>query len=139
MSESPSSFPIRGVAQLNEGLDEFMGIVCPGATVLALVVRTNLFQRPPDGGVGVFCVFCNCKRSKEAILSRKPKESPRELTLREKEVAGILARTGLSYKQAASELDIREGTMRKHAENVYRKKGVHSRAELTVILLGKNE
>lgn len=71
-------------------------------------------------------------------MSRKQNESPRELTVREKEVASLLTRTGLSYKQAASELDIREGTMRKHAENVYRKKGVHSRAELTVVLQAEN-
>lgn len=70
----------------------------------------------------------------EAILSRKPNASPSELTPRQKEVARILSRTGLSYKEAASELGISEGTMRKHAEHVYRKIDVHSRAELTVKL-----
>jgi DNA-binding NarL/FixJ family response regulator len=77
--------------------------------------------------------------AQEAILSRTPKESPRDLTPRQKEVAGVLSQTGLSYKQAASKLDISEGTMRKHTENVYRKLGVHSRAELTVTLLAENK
>lgn len=72
-------------------------------------------------------------------MSRKSKDSSRKLTSREKEVVGLLTKTGLSYKQAASKLDICEGTMRKHVENVYRKQGVHSRAELTVVLLGNNE
>jgi DNA-binding NarL/FixJ family response regulator len=67
------------------------------------------------------------------------KAAHRELTRREKQVAGILTRTGLSYKQAAFELNICEGTLRKHIENVYRKKGVHSRAELTVVLLGESK
>ena len=116
-----------------------MGVVCPWADVLVLVGRVNRFQCLRDSSVSALLgVGLRLQRSREAILSRKRKESPRELTLREKEVARILARTGLSYKQAASELDIREGTMRKHAENVYRKKGVHSRAELTVVLLAEN-
>lgn len=110
-----------------------MGLICPCANVLVLVGYVNLFCRPRDGSV------LRLQLSREAILSLKQNESPRELTAREKEVAGLLARTGLSYKQAASELDIREGTMRKHVENVYRKKGVHSRAELTVVLLGENK
>jgi DNA-binding NarL/FixJ family response regulator len=113
-----------------------MGVVCPWANVLALVGRVNLFSPFARGGATFLLGDCNA--AQEAILSRKSNASLRELTLREKEVAGILTRTGLSYKQAASELDIREGTMRKHAENVYRKKGVHSRAELTVVLLSEN-
>ncbi len=54
------------------------------------------------------------------------------LTRRQQEVACFLSQTGLSYKEVAAQLDIREGTMRKHVENVYRRVGVHSRAELTV-------
>jgi DNA-binding NarL/FixJ family response regulator len=56
------------------------------------------------------------------------------LTLRQREVAGLLCSTGLSYKQVADKLDISEGTMRKHTENVYRRVGVHSRAELMMAL-----
>lgn len=61
------------------------------------------------------------------------------LTHRQKEVAWLLSRTGLSYKQAASHLEISEGTMRKHVENVYRRMGVHSRAELMVLLVSAME
>jgi DNA-binding NarL/FixJ family response regulator len=64
---------------------------------------------------------------------------PLELTRRQREIAGILSSTGLSYKEVASQLDISEGTMRKHAENVYRCLGVHSRAELMIALSGKSQ
>lgn len=57
-----------------------------------------------------------------------------QLTLRQREIAHLLSETGLSYKEVASRLAISEGTMRKHVENVYRRIGVHSRAELMVRL-----
>lgn len=57
-----------------------------------------------------------------------------QLTIRQREIASLLSETGLSYKQVASKLAISEGTMRKHVENVYRRIGVHSRAELMVRL-----
>lgn len=57
-----------------------------------------------------------------------------QLTLRQREIASLLSETGLSYKEVASKLAISEGTMRKHVENVYRRIGVHSRAELMVRL-----
>ena len=56
------------------------------------------------------------------------------LTPRQRDVAALLVRTGLSYKQIAARLHVREGTVRTHAEHVYRAIGVHSRAELTVAL-----
>ncbi|MBK9258245.1 MAG: response regulator transcription factor [Polyangiaceae bacterium] len=56
------------------------------------------------------------------------------LTRRQTEIARLLSTTGLSYKEVASCLGISEGTMRKHAENVYRRIGVHSRAELMIAL-----
>jgi DNA-binding NarL/FixJ family response regulator len=59
---------------------------------------------------------------------------PSALTLRQRDVAALLVRTGLSYKQIAAHLHLREGTLRTHAEHVYRALGVHSRAELTVAL-----
>jgi len=61
------------------------------------------------------------------------------LTRRQKEIAWLLSRTGLSYKQVASHLEISEGTMRKHVENVYRRMCVHSRAELMVALVSAIE
>src|SRR5262249_24851296 len=60
--------------------------------------------------------------------------APAELTPRQRDVATLLVRTGLSYKQIAAQLHLGEGTMRTHAEHVYRALGVHSRAELTVAL-----
>lgn len=69
-------------------------------------------------------------------MSRKTKEQSRELTRRQKEIARLLSLTGLSYKEIASKLAIRNGTMRKHTEKLYRKLGVHSRAEMTVVFLG---
>jgi DNA-binding NarL/FixJ family response regulator len=57
-----------------------------------------------------------------------------QLTTRQREIADLLSRTGLSYKEVASQLAISEGTMRKHVENVYRRVGVHSRAELMLTL-----
>lgn len=65
----------------------------------------------------------------EPMISTAP-----SLTPRQREVAGLLCSTGLSYKQVADKLDISEGTMRKHTENVYRRVGVHSRAELMMAL-----
>jgi DNA-binding NarL/FixJ family response regulator len=56
------------------------------------------------------------------------------LTPRQGDVAALLVGTGLSYKQIAARLGVREGTVRTHTEKVYRAFGVHSRAELTVTL-----
>jgi len=60
------------------------------------------------------------------------------LNRRQQEVASMLSRTGLSYKEVAARLKISVGTMRKHVENVYRKFGVHSRWELTMIVNSDN-
>ena len=57
-----------------------------------------------------------------------------QLTTRQREIANLLSGTGLSYKEVAGCLRISEGTMRKHVENVYRRVGVHSRAELMIAL-----
>lgn len=56
------------------------------------------------------------------------------LTPRQREIARLLCNSGFSYKEIADRLGISGGTMRKHAENVYRRLRVHSRAELTVLL-----
>jgi DNA-binding CsgD family transcriptional regulator len=52
------------------------------------------------------------------------------LTERQAEIAALLCGSGLSYKQVAARLDIAPGTMRKHAENIFRRLGVCSRSEL---------
>ena len=56
------------------------------------------------------------------------------LTPRQREVAALLVLTGLSYKQIADRLELSDGTVRTHTEKIYRALGVHSRAELTVVL-----
>jgi DNA-binding NarL/FixJ family response regulator len=61
-----------------------------------------------------------------------------QLTIRQREIADLLSGTGLSYKQVAASLRISTGTMRKHVENVYRRVGVHSRAELMIALSNKS-
>ena len=56
------------------------------------------------------------------------------LTERQREIAGLLAGSGLSYKEIAGRIGITEGTVRKHVEHIYRAAGVHSRAELAMKL-----
>jgi DNA-binding NarL/FixJ family response regulator len=70
----------------------------------------------------------------ERTMAQQHEARLSQLTSRQREIAGLLSRTGLSYKEVASKLAISEGTMRKHVENVYRRVGVHSRAELMVTL-----
>ncbi len=53
-----------------------------------------------------------------------------QLTPRQREVAALLIMSGLSFKHIAERVGVSEATARKHAENVYRLLGVHSRAEL---------
>lgn len=56
------------------------------------------------------------------------------LTKRQREIAIRLgARTGRSYKEIAVDLGLQEGTVRKHAEAIYRALGVHSRHELAAL------
>lgn len=57
------------------------------------------------------------------------------LSPRQREIASLLSSTGLSYKQVAEMLEISDGTLRKHVENIYRKAGVHSRAELAKLIV----
>lgn len=52
------------------------------------------------------------------------------LTERQVEIAGLLASTELQYKEIADKVGITDGTMRTHAENIYRRLGVRSRKEL---------
>lgn len=74
--------------------------------------------------------------AKEVALAPPPRLVPplSALTSRQREIARLLVESGLSYKEIADRLSISEGTMRKHAENVYRSVGVRSRAELSLAL-----
>lgn len=58
------------------------------------------------------------------------------LTARQRQIAFLLARHGMAYKEIAQALGVSEGTVRKHAERIYRLVGVHSRAELARLLRG---
>jgi len=52
------------------------------------------------------------------------------LTPRQEEIARMLMETSLTCKEIALRLNLREGTLRKHVENIYRQLNVHSRGEL---------
>jgi DNA-binding CsgD family transcriptional regulator len=68
--------------------------------------------------------------AKERQVDRRPKAEYPGLTERQAAIAEQMIVTGLSYKQLADRLKISPGTMRKHAENIFRALGVQSRAEL---------
>jgi DNA-binding CsgD family transcriptional regulator len=58
------------------------------------------------------------------------------LTEREREIAMILVRTGLSNREIAAELEIEPDTVRTHVQNIHRKLKVRSRAELVALVNG---
>lgn len=66
--------------------------------------------------------------SRDALLERA------KLSPQEKKIALLLADTAGSYKEIAAGLSRSEGTIRTHAERLYRKLGVRSRPELTALL-----
>ena len=90
--------------------------------------QTFLSERHGDLG-GLRARSIEACTSQHAAAKRRARPA---LTRRQLEVATLLVETGLSYKEIAARLGLREGTMRKHAENIYRAFGVHSRPELTV-------
>ncbi|MCK6588162.1 MAG: LuxR C-terminal-related transcriptional regulator [Polyangiaceae bacterium] len=66
------------------------------------------------------------KPARRAVLEK--------LSPRRQEIATLLVNSGFSYKEIAHELRLREGTVRKLTEQVYRAAGVRSRAELVAML-----
>lgn len=58
---------------------------------------------------------------------------------RQRQVATLLARTGLSYTEIAAQLGLAPGTVRKHAEWAFRRLGVNRRFELTAMMLAESE
>lgn len=56
------------------------------------------------------------------------------LTLREREVATLVAK-GLSNKQVARYLNLREGTVKIHLHNIFTKLAVKNRTALAVMIL----
>ncbi|MDI1451539.1 helix-turn-helix transcriptional regulator [Polyangium sp. 6x1] len=59
-----------------------------------------------------------------------------KLTPRQREVALLLSKSDLSYKEIANALELKEGTARKHVEHIYRALRVQSRSELIILLNG---
>jgi len=81
-------------------------------------------------------------RSSEArAASGTSAERPERPTLspRKREVAKLLVDSGLSYKEIAARLDLSEGTIRTHTEEIYRKYNVHSRFELMAAFRASEE
>lgn len=66
-----------------------------------------------------------------AGLARRDVSNPADLTSREGQVIGLLAR-GLQTKQIASKLEISPKTADRHIQNAYRKIGVSTRAAATL-------
>ncbi len=92
-----------------------------GMNALAVKVPTGSQVRidvraSADGGVTI------------AVSTDEP--PPPKLTPRQREIARLLASTGLSQKQIAAQLGITLGSVRTHAMAVFRAMGVHSRPEL---------
>ena len=63
------------------------------------------------------------------MVQRRRDDRLSELTPREREVFQLLA-VGKSNKEVAEVLDLSLGTVKKHRENLQRKLGCHSAAEL---------
>jgi DNA-binding CsgD family transcriptional regulator len=62
----------------------------------------------------------------------------RELTLRQLEIAGYYA-SGLNSRQVATYAGISISTARSHLEQIHSRLGVHSRAELTAVILRSSD
>ena len=74
----------------------------------------------------------NQRRGPEADPTRREASPPAALTRREQEVMALIA-AGRSNRQIASELVITLGTAKRHIANIYRKLGVHSRAQAVAV------
>jgi len=64
----------------------------------------------------------------DALLSRTTRPAKNDLTLRQREVAAMLA-AGKSNKEIARELKVFEGTVKLHVKGILRKLGVRNRTE----------
>jgi two-component system, NarL family, nitrate/nitrite response regulator NarL len=72
---------------------------------------------------------CDFKRDSRECGFRDGGDSPRNLTIREREIAMFVAR-GLSNKHIAREAGISEGTVKIHLYNIFQKLGIVNRTEL---------
>lgn len=139
----------RGAASWRSRIDELLSAAQIGAQ------RGSLARRriPSPDGAGVLELHAHRLAKEHYAISEdvtlvQLKETPlapssvererdeplRTLPRRRREVAALLATSGLSYKQIADRLALSEGTVRKHAELAYRALGVHSRPELIALV-----
>jgi DNA-binding NarL/FixJ family response regulator len=94
----------------------------PGAELgraLSAVLNGEAYASPSVPHDVVEALRASCRAEQDAV----------ELTHRERQVLDLAAQ-GKSLKEVAQALDISEGTAKKHRENLMRKLGVHSAAEL---------
>ncbi|MEQ9365282.1 MAG: response regulator transcription factor, partial [Leptospirales bacterium] len=104
-----------------------------GAPMTARIARTLLRRSFPKSAAKAnakkkvagpaACVAGDYDRSGPTVFA--------ELSDREREVLNLVA-LGLTYRDAAEELDISEHTLRRHIENIYRKLNVHKKSEAIV-------
>lgn len=67
----------------------------------------------------------------------KPASDVEQLTLREQELLGLLAK-GFSYKEISQELSISGGTVNTHVKSIYRKLHVQSRMQAAAKFFGQS-
>jgi DNA-binding NarL/FixJ family response regulator len=70
-----------------------------------------------------------CRRALAQPHRHEPTSDCEVLTIRERQVAELVAR-GLTNRQIAAELGIASGTAGRHVSNILEKLAVHSRAEI---------
>jgi len=114
-------------------------------TLLALsVVCITLVMLPPlNGHLSVLLknhayltALCEMPQQEQTHLIRDF-GLEKKLTEREREIASLLF-MGKTYKVIAEELCVSENTVKTHANNIYKKVGVHNRTELMNSLLDIN-
>ena len=90
-----------------------------------------------EGGVFVpkeaFSALITCVRQ---FKKEEPSSSFRDLTARQKEVAGLICK-GMSNKEIANKLGISEGTTKLHVSNIFSMMSVSKRSEL-IVRFGKS-
>jgi two-component system nitrate/nitrite response regulator NarL len=123
----------------------------PGAPVVALTVRADVFGALTAGAIGYLLKEVSVLDLEEAIKlaasggaplspaiggrivrrfheDRRPREGGLRLTQREKQVLDLLC-SGASYREVGRVLGIAEGTVQTYVKTLYEKLGVSSKAE----------
>ena len=74
-------------------------------------------------------LFASSKEPKDDNKNLSPQEIRTDLSAREKEVYALL-KQGKTRREISEELGIKINTVRTHVKNIYRKTGIHNRAQL---------